>query len=83
MKELLVYLYDNCAISDVSIITLFVNDEKNFRIKTFAESSAPISTIDGFQIIPDLDIAHIESYENYIGLLLPGGKIESLSERSC
>ena len=80
MKELLVYLYDNCAISDVSIITLFVNDEKNFQIKTFAESSAPITTIDGFQLIPDLDIAHIESYENYVGLLLPGGKIESLSE---
>ena len=80
MKELLVYLYDNCAISDVSIITLFVNEEKNLRITTFAENSAPISTIDGFQIIPDLDIAHIESYENYIGLILPGGKIDSLSE---
>ncbi len=79
MKELLVYLYENCAISDVSIITLFVDEEKDFRIKTFAESTAPISTIDGFRLIPDSAVATIESSEHYIGLLIPGGDIRTIS----
>ncbi|TFG21085.1 MAG: hypothetical protein EU530_01230 [Promethearchaeota archaeon] len=80
MKELLVYVYDTCVVTEVSLLTWWVNSEDEFNIRTISETLDPVKTTDGFILKPEATIDEIKITENVAGLVIPGGYDISLSE---
>ena len=80
MKELLVYVYDTCVVTEVSLLTWWVNSEDEYNVRTISETLDPVKTTDGFMLKPETTIDEIKSTENIVGLVIPGGFDISLSE---
>lgn len=80
MKELLVYVYETCVVTEVSLLTWWVNSEDEYNVRTISETIDPVKTTDGFIIKPESTIGEIKSTENIAGLVIPGGFDISLSE---
>ncbi len=80
MKELLVYVYDTCVITEVSLLTWWVSEEENYKVTTISESSELVKTVEGFILKPEKKIEDINSIDDVIGLVFPGGYEISLSD---
>jgi putative intracellular protease/amidase len=80
MKELLVYVYDTCVITEVSLLTWWVAEEEDFVVRTISETLDPIKTTEGFIINPEIKIEDVNDTDDIVGLVFPGGYDISLSE---
>ena len=80
MKELLVYVYDTCVVTEVSLLTWWVNSEDEYNVRTISETLDPVKTLEGIILKPETKIEDIKSTENVVGLVFPGGINISLSE---
>lgn len=80
MKELLVYVYNTCVVTEVSLLTWWVNSEEDYKVRTINETVEPVNTLEGFILKPESKIEDIKTTENIIGLVFPGGINISLSE---
>ncbi len=73
MKELLIFVYDTCCISEVSVIAWMMNTEENYQIRTVAISKSPVTSLEGWVLIPDCTIDELNPIDTYLGLIFPGG----------
>jgi putative intracellular protease/amidase len=80
MKELLVYVYDTCVVTEVSLLMWWVNSEDEYTVRTISEDLKPVKSLEGFILKPETKIEDIKSTDNIVGLVFPGGISISLSE---
>lgn len=73
MQELLIYLYDTCCLSEVSIIGWFLNHGEQLKVSSFALQKTEIVTLEGWHITPDYSIDDLDVNQDYLGLIFPGG----------
>lgn len=73
MNTILVYLYDTCVISEVTVIAWMVNGEQDWQIKTIAEKKELIKSLEGWNLTPDMSIDEFKDSEEIKGLIFPGG----------
>lgn len=81
MQTLLVYIYETCCLSEVSVIGWMINTTKAMQIKTFALTKDPITTLEGWHLTPDFALEEIKNTSEYLGLLFPGGEDIILTPR--
>jgi putative intracellular protease/amidase len=79
MKELFVYVYDTCVVTEVSLLTWWVNSEDDYNVRTISETLDPVKTLEGIILKPETKIEDITSTQNIVGLVFPGGINISLS----
>jgi putative intracellular protease/amidase len=80
MKELLVYVYETCAVTEVSLLTWWVNSEEDYNVRTINETLDPVKSLEGIQLKPESKISEITSTKNVAGLVIPGGYDITLSD---
>ncbi len=76
MKELLVYLYDTCVITEISLLAWWVNSEEEYKITTLAESRGEKLSLEGISTSPEKLVSdiNIDNMDNIAGIVFPGGK---------
>ena len=73
MNTILVYIYETCCISEVSIMAWMSNTEEEWQILSIAEDKKPVKSLEGWVLLPDLTLDEFVNSELIKGLIFPGG----------